>query len=169
MGIFDRGYAAHGREHLWNLLMVNPLVFWVYVKQTFFPWHLKVLYTWPDLQPAYALWQILVSLATVMAAGGTLGLWFFFRRKDLFFYFGAFLALMIPYSNLTYLWASGWLNDTCISPCSVCWRRCVASAVVDVLRRPQPMLRIGVLVAGAAVAGDESVSNFLLPAGLAKR
>jgi hypothetical protein len=37
MGMFDRGYAAHGLAHLWNLLMVNPLAFWLYLRQIFPP------------------------------------------------------------------------------------------------------------------------------------
>ncbi len=102
IGILDRGYTAHGLGHLWNLLLIDPLALWVYVQQTFLPWHLQVLYTWPALQAAYPSWQILISLATV-AAIGVAGAWLFRWHKDVFFYYGAFFVLMVPYLNLVYI------------------------------------------------------------------
>lgn len=101
MGVLDRGYTAHGLNHVWNLLMVDPLVIWIYVQQTFFPWHLKVLYGWPEMLPAYPQWQVAISLASVVLFGG-LGVWLFLRRKDLFFYYAAFFVIMVPYLNLVY-------------------------------------------------------------------
>ena len=102
MGIFDRGYTAHGLAHLWNLLMMNPLVFWSYLLHLFVPIHLAVFYPWPQLKNPYPLWQIIVSLATVVGILGA-GFWLLRRRKDLFFFFGSGLALMVPYLNLVYI------------------------------------------------------------------
>ena len=102
MGIFDRGYTAHGGEHLWNLLMVNPLVLAVYLKQIFLPTQLAVFYPWPGLQPSYALWQIVLAITTVVSMVSA-GLWFFRRRKDLFFYYATFFVLMVPYLNLIFI------------------------------------------------------------------
>jgi len=102
MGIFDRGYTAHGLSHFWNLFMVNPLVFWTYLRQLLLPVHLTVFYTWPDLKSTYPIWQILVALGTTAALGWT-GVRLLCRRKDLFFFFGTGLVLMIPYLNLIYI------------------------------------------------------------------
>jgi hypothetical protein len=102
MGVLDRGYSAHGLAHLWNLLMVNPLGFWFYLRQIFFPYHLAAQYGWPHLETPYPLWQVLVSLGTLVGLLAT-GVWLFCRRKDLFFYFAAFFALMIPYLNLIFI------------------------------------------------------------------
>jgi protein O-mannosyl-transferase len=117
MGIFDRGYTAHGLAHLWNLLMVNPLVFWSYLLHLFVPVHLAVLYSWPDLQSPYPLWQIIVSLATVAGILAT-AFWLLLRRKDLFFYFASALALMIPYLNLVYIGI--WVADRYVYFTSFC-------------------------------------------------
>ena len=117
VGLFDRGYTAHGLAHLWNLLMVNPLVFWSYLLHLFVPAHLAVFYPWPDLQPSYPLWQIIVSLATV-AAILVVAFWLLCRRKDLFFFFGSGLALMIPYLNLVYIGI--WVADRYIYFTSFC-------------------------------------------------
>jgi len=147
MGIFDRGYTASEFNHLWNLLMVNPLAFWAYVQQTFFPWHLKVLYTWPDLLPAYPTWQMTASLATVAAIIGV-GLWLFRRRKDMFFYYGAFFVLMVPYLNLLYIGI--WVAERYLYFSVFCLLALALSLVIPALRQPQQILRTGVLILGAA-------------------
>jgi len=142
MGVLDRGYTAHGLEHLWNLLMVNPVVIWIYVQQTLLPWHLKVLYGWPEMLPAYPQWQVAISLASVVLFGG-LGVGLFVRRKDLFFYYAAFFVLMVPYLNLVY---SGILVAERYLYFSVfCVLALAMSLAAAVLRRPQPVLRGGVL------------------------
>jgi len=145
MGVLDRGYTAHGLGHLWNLLMVDPLAILVYAQQTFIPWHLQVLYTWPDILPAYPGWQIAASIGLVAAAGGT-GAWLFCRRKDLFFYFAAFFVIMVPYLNLIY---SGIiLAERYLYFSAFCLLALAASAVIPILRNPKPLLRSGVLAAG---------------------
>ena len=92
-------YSPHGAAHLWNLLMIDPLALWVYGQQTFFPWQLKLLYVWPQMLPIYPLWQVVAALATVIGLGAV-GLWLFFQRKDLFFYYTAFFAIMAPYLDI---------------------------------------------------------------------
>lgn len=146
MGIFDRGYTAHGLGHLWNLLMVDPLAFWVYVRQTFFPWQLNVLYGWPALQPAYSLGQMVISLATVIAAGAV-GVWLFCRRKDLCFYFGTFFILMVPYLNLVFIGI--WVAERYLYFSVFCLLALAVAAAGAVWRRPQPGWRMGVLAIGA--------------------
>jgi hypothetical protein len=146
MGIFDRGYTAHGLGHLWNLLMVDPLALWLYLRQTFLPWHLTVLYTWPKLQSVYPPWQIVAALATVAAVIGV-GIWLFCRRKDVFFYYGAFFALMVPYLNLIYIGI--WVADRYLYFPAFCLLALVLFLVGAALRRPYPALRLGVLTAGA--------------------
>lgn len=149
MGIFDRGYTAHGLGHLWNLLMVDPLALWLYLRQTFLPWHLAVLYTWPALQTAYPSWQIVLALATVMAAGGV-GVWLFRRHKDLFFYYAAFFVLMVPYLNLLYIGI--WVADRYIYFSAFCLLAIAISLASTALRRPHPALRLGVLTIGMIFA-----------------
>jgi hypothetical protein len=146
MGIFERGYTAHGLAHLWNLLMVDPLVIWVYLQQTFLPWRLQVLYTWPEILPAYPHWQIAISLASVVAAVG-LGMWLFRQRKDLFFYCAAFFVIMAPYFNLIF---SGILvAERYLYFSAFCLLALVLSVAAEFLRRPQALLRGSVLAAGA--------------------
>jgi hypothetical protein len=142
MGIFDRGYAAKGLDHLWNLMMFNPAAFWVYLKQIFLPSHNTVLYTWPTVASAYPAWQIAASLLTMAAVGGA-GVWLFRRRKDLFFYYGAFLALMIPYTNLIFIGII--VADRYAYFSAFCILAIASSIAVHALRRPQPALRIGAL------------------------
>jgi hypothetical protein len=145
MGIFDRGYAAHGLAHLWNLLMVNPLGFWIYLRQIFFPWRLTVLYTWPALQSSYPPWQIAIALATMVTICGV-GVWLILRRKDIFFYYAAFFVLMVPYLNLLYIGI--WVADRYIYFSTFCILAVAISFAGAALRRPQPALRVGVLTIG---------------------
>lgn len=149
MGIFDRGYTAHGLGHLWNLLMVDPLALWLYLRQTFLPWHLTVLYTWPTLQTAYPFWQIVLALATVTAVGG-IGVWLFRQRKDVFFYYAAFFVLMVPYLNLLYIGI--WVADRYIYFSAFCLLAIAISLASTALRRPHPALRLGVLTIGMIFA-----------------
>ena len=145
MGLFDRGYAAHGLAHLWNLLMINPPAFWIYLRQILFPWHLAVLYTWPALQSSYPAWQIITSLATVAAAGG-IGIWLFRQRKDIFFYYAAFFVLMVPYLNLLYIGI--WVAERYVYFSSFCLLAIIVSLAGTVLQRPRRAWRIGVLTIG---------------------
>jgi len=142
MGMFDRGYPAKGLDHLWNLMMFNPPAFWVYLKQIFLPSHNTVLYAWPTVALAYPAWQIAASLLTIAAIGGA-GVWLFRCRKDLFFYYGAFLALAIPYVNLIYMGII--VADRYAYFAAFCILAIAASIAVHALRHPQPALRIGVL------------------------
>jgi hypothetical protein len=142
MGIFDRGYSAKGLDHLWNLMMFNPPAFWVYLKQIFLPSHNTVLYTWPSVALVYPAWQIGASLLT-LAAIGVAGTWLFRRRKDLFFYYGAFLALMIPYANFIYIGII--VADRYAYFPVLCILALASSMALNALRCPQPTLRIGAL------------------------
>jgi hypothetical protein len=145
MGVLDRGYTAHGFAHLWNLLMINPLAIWVYVQQTFLPWHLQVLYTWPDISASYPGWQIAASLGLVVAAGG-IGAWMFCVRKDLFFYYAAFFVIMLPYLNLIY---SGIiLAERYLYFSAFCLLALAVSVAIPILQRPKTLLRSGVLASG---------------------
>jgi hypothetical protein len=148
-GLLDRGYTAHGLAHLWNLLMVNPLVLWVYLQQTFFPSHLKVFYAWPGLT-VYPAWQIAVALGTVAALLG-IGLWLFRRHKDLFFYFAAFFILMVPYANLQYIGI--WVAERYLYFSSFCLLALAVTLGAEILRRPRPLLRASVLALGLWTAG----------------
>jgi len=56
-GVFDRGYTAHGLAHLWNLLIVNPCGFWLYLRQIFLPFHSCLFYAWPQIEPSFPFWQ----------------------------------------------------------------------------------------------------------------
>ena len=107
MGLFERGYTASGLSHLWNLAMVNPLVWWLYLKQLCLPFHLSLAYTWPTLQSSLTWPSILTAVATLAAVLGTT-LWMARRRKDLLFFWLAFFLLLVPYMNLIYIgiWAA---------------------------------------------------------------
>ncbi|MDR3377409.1 MAG: hypothetical protein P4M10_01880 [Verrucomicrobiae bacterium] len=151
MGVLDRGYAAHGFAHLWNLLMVNPLGFWLYLRQIFLPYHLAVQYAWPSLKDPYPLWQILVALATV---GGALaaGVWLFLRRKDLFFYFAAFFALMIPYLNLLFIGI--WVADRYVYFSVFCVLALALSVAGVLWRRSSRFGRALLLLLGAGLLAN---------------
>jgi hypothetical protein len=144
MGIFDRGYTARGLAHLWNLLTINPIGLWIYLRQVFFPWHLSVLYTWPRLETRYPAWQIAIAAATVMAAIAA-GIWLLRRHKDMFFYYAAFFVLMIPYLNLIYIGI--WIADRYIYFSSFCILAIAVTLVEAAFRSARPMLRIGALAA----------------------
>lgn len=147
MGIFDRGYTAHGLAHLWNLLMIDPLVFWVYLRQIFWPGHLAVIYEWPELLKVYPPRQMVAALATV-ATIGAVGIRLFRRHKDLFFYYAAFFVLMVPYLNLTYIGI--WVADRYAYFSAFCVLAIAVTCALAVLRRPNPGLRIAVLAVGVA-------------------
>jgi len=146
MGLFDRGYTARGFAHLWNLLMVNPLGFWLYLRQIFWPSHLAIQYWWPEVNPAYPWWQVLVSLGTVAgAAGAGLGLWL--RRKDLFFFYAAFFLLMIPYLNLLYIGI--WVADRYVYFSVLCVLAIVLSVADAAWRRSTGFFRAALVAMGA--------------------
>jgi len=147
MGVLDRGYTAHGLGHLWNLLMVEPATIWVYIQQAFFPWHLTVFYGWPQILAVYPHWLVVTSLAFIALAGGT-GLWFFRKRKDLFFYYAAFFVIMAPYLNLVMpgiLVAERYLYFA-----AFCLLALAVSGGMAMLRLSQPFWRRSVLAAGTA-------------------
>jgi hypothetical protein len=129
--------------------MVNPLVLWVYLQQTFFPSHLKVFYAWPGLT-VYPAWQIAVALGTVAALLG-IGLWLFRRHKDLFFYFAAFFILMVPYANLQFIGI--WVAERYLYFSSVCLLALAVTFGAAGLRQPQPLLRAAILAIGLWMVG----------------
>jgi hypothetical protein len=157
MGIFDRGYTAHGLSHLWNLLMINPLALWVYLQQTFLPWHLRLLYTWPALQAVYPPWQIAASLTIVAVVCGV-GVWLFRQHKDMFFYYGTFFILMVTYMNLQYIGI--WVAERYLYFSVFCLLALALSLAGAALQRPQPMLRAGVLAAGASFVAMNLFQTF---------
>ena len=156
MGVFDRGYTAHGLAHLWNLLMTNPLGFWLYVRQIFWPCHLAVDYSWPDIKPAYPLWQIVLALGTVTGALG-MGLWLFFRRKDLLFYYAAFFALMIPYLNLLYIGI--WVADRYVYFSVFCVLAIALSVAGSVWQRTTRTGRLVLAVLGAGLLANNGYQS----------
>jgi hypothetical protein len=145
MGIFDRGYTAHGLSHLWNLLMVDPPTLWVYLQQTFYPCHLKVIYQWPALLGVYPQWLVAASLTFVALLGG-IAVWLFRQHKDLFFFYAAFFVIMVPYLNLVIpgiLVAERYLYFS-----AFCLLALATAAVMALLRQSKPILRGGALAIG---------------------
>ena len=145
MGILDGGRNVPGLAHFWNLLMIDPFALGIYAQQTFLPWHLKVFYPWPKILVAYPRWQVAAALVAVMLAGG-IGGWLFRRRKDLFFYLAAFLVIMVPYLNLTI--AGILVAERYLYFSTFCLLALALSAGVEVLRRPQALLRGSLLAVG---------------------
>jgi hypothetical protein len=129
--------------------MIDPMVFWVYLQQTFLPWNLSLLYPWPMLQTTYPIWQVAASLATVVALGG-IGVWLFRQHKDLFFYYAAFFVLMVTYLNLVLIGI--FVAERYLYFSSFCLLAIACSLAVTALRKPQSALRIGVLTAIAVFA-----------------
>jgi hypothetical protein len=129
--------------HLWNLLVVNPTGFWLYLRQIFLPQHLAVLYTWPALEPLYPAWQIAASLATVAVIAGA-GLWLFCRHKDIFFYYAAFFVFMVPYLNLAYVGI--WVADRYVYFSAFCVLAIAVTLADTAFRNGRPVLRMGALI-----------------------
>jgi protein O-mannosyl-transferase len=151
MGIFDRADNTRRLEHFWNVLVLDPLALWVYLKQLFFPSSLSVLYTWPVGRSVYPFWQIAIALTTV-ALVAMVGVWLFLRRKDLFLYFAAFFVLMVPYMNLTY---SGFLvADRYIYFASLFAVLLALSLAIEWLRQPAAAPRTAVLILAAVIGGN---------------
>jgi hypothetical protein len=150
MGIFDRGYTARGLAHFWNLLMIDPLVFGVYLKQLLLPSRLTLLYTWPAIQSTYSLWQVTGALTTVSLVIAT-GVWLLRKRKDLFFYYAAFFILMVPYLNLTYIGI--WVADRYLYFAALFPILIAVSLALDAFRRPQTTARIAIVGIAAVFAG----------------
>ena len=149
MGVLDRGYLAHGVGHLWNLFAIDPSVFWLYLKQTFFPWHLRLLNTWPNLVSPYPAWQIAIAIITVIGIAGA-GIWLFRRRKDLFFFYSAFFVIMAPYINLIYVGI--WWADRYLYFASFCLLAIAVSSGIAALRQPHSMVRSATLAVGVLFA-----------------
>ncbi|HTV39104.1 MAG TPA: hypothetical protein VMF08_00905 [Candidatus Sulfotelmatobacter sp.] len=157
MGLFDRGYTAHGLAHLWNLLVINPMGLWIYFRQVFFPWHLSVLYTWPGLEVHYPIWQIAIALATVTASIGV-GIWLLCRHKDIFFYYAAFFVLMVPYLNLIYIGI--WIADRYIYFSAFCILAIAVLIAERAFRGARPMPRIAALSACIAFGAVNVYQTF---------
>ena len=157
MGIFDRGYNAHGLDHLFNLLMVNPLVFWLDLRQIFWPLNNVVLYPWPDLQVVYPPWQMAVAAVTVICILAV-GLWLFWRRKDLFFYYAAFFVLMVPYLNLVYIGI--WAADRYLYFSSFCILALAISLAETAWHPSKRFARLVIVVAGVTFAAVNLYQTF---------
>ncbi len=151
MNLFARGYNVHGLAHLWNLLMTNPIGFWLYLCQIFLPYHLALEYPWPQLQANYPVWQIVVALSTVTAALGA-GLWLLFRRKDLFFYYAIFFVLMIPYLNLQYIGI--WVADRYVYFSVFCVLAIAVSVGSEMWQQAPRLIRLALLLAGVEIMAN---------------
>jgi len=150
-GVFDRGYTAHGLAHLWNLLIVNPCGFWLYLRQIFLPFHSCLFYAWPQIEPSFPFWQKMVALATLAGSLGA-GLWLFRRQKDLFFYYAAFFVLMIPYLNLIFIGI--WVADRYLYFSVVCVLAIAISAAEWAWKHSTRVLRWALVLAGVAWLAD---------------
>ena len=151
MGIFDRGYTARGLQHLVNLLVIDPFVFWIYLKQLFLPSGLTVIYSWPALQASYSPWQVVGAVATLGLATG-FGIALFRKRKDLFFYYTAFFTLMVPYMNLAYIGI--WIAERYVYFAAVFPLAIFVSLAEEALKRPSASIRISMLGIAALFAID---------------
>src|SRR5205807_4386913 len=70
-------------------------------------------------------------------------------RKDLFFYYAVFMVLMVPYLNLLYVGI--WVADRYVYFASFALLAIAVSLAGVLLRFPQPVLRIAVLVVCASI------------------
>ncbi|HEV2693770.1 MAG TPA: hypothetical protein VG347_12835 [Verrucomicrobiae bacterium] len=144
MGVLDRGPVAHGLAHIWNLLIVDPPTLWMYAQQLFFPWRLRLFYSWPQVMDVYPHWLVAASLAFMALLAGA-GLWLFCRRKDLFFYYAAFFVIMLPYLNQV---LPGLLvAERYLYLAAFCVLALVVTAGMAILRRAQPVWRSCTLAA----------------------
>jgi len=100
-GIMNRGYTATTLEHLRNLLIINPLVFWRYMQNLFLPSNLSLFYNWPNIISEFSACHIAISVMTVIS-GICLTTFLLLKRKDLFCYISIIAILMIPYLNIIY-------------------------------------------------------------------
>jgi len=157
MGILG-GQTVHGLRHIWNLFMVDPPILWIYLQQIFIPWHLRVFYQWPNQLVIYPQWQVAAALAFT-ALGSAAGLCLFWRRKDLFFYFAVFLAIMVPYLNLDI--PGLFVAERYLYFSAFCLLALAVSLAIPILQRAQPLLRSGVLAAGIGFVTLNLFQTFL--------
>lgn len=149
--------TVHGLRHLWDLAILDPMCFLVYLQQTFCPWNPRVFYTWPRLLQAYPWWQTAASLGTC-AGFAALGIWLLRRHKDLFFYYGAFFALMIPYLSL--LVVGFWVAERYLYFAVFCLLALAASVLVAVWRQPHPLARVGVIAMAVVFVATNLFQHF---------
>lgn len=100
----------------------------------------------------------MVALTTVAGIIGA-GLWLFRRRKDLFFYFAAGLALMIPYLNLVFMGI--WVADRYVYFSSFCVLAIAVTAAGAAWRHSKGAFRLGALAIGATLLANNFLQTVL--------
>lgn len=127
-----RGPGPLDPGHLATVAEFTPLVIGHYLRTIFWPAQLSVFYRWPDVEIPLTLLQKLgavgIALA-VVAAVVYCGL----RRRDLSFYVLAFLALLIPYTNIVYI--DIWSADRYIYLASFCVLAIAATLLLELHAR----------------------------------
>ena len=129
-GIMDRGYSASYLEHLRNLLVINPLVFWRYMQNLFVPADLSLFYNWPSVVSVFTGYHIAISAITIIS-GICLAIFLLFKRKDLFCYFLIVAILMIPYLNIVYFGI--WVANRYIYFASLFLLMAIATVAVELM------------------------------------
>ena len=94
--------GATDPEHLRNVVSFLPLVAGEYLKHLFWPQDLSAYYRWPHVEIPLGLADAIAALGWALALVGLL-VFAFWRRRDLAFFGGMTLLLMLPYTGLFYV------------------------------------------------------------------
>ncbi len=148
IGVTDgRGPGLLTREHLTLLARFTPLVFGLYLENLVVASRHAIFYDWPNAALALTRGQQLLSAGIAALLVGA-GLYIGRRRKDLFFFYAAFLLLMVPYLNLVYIGI--WIADRYVYLTSFCVLAIAVRFGEDLVARAPAHQRH--VAAGAALA-----------------
>jgi hypothetical protein len=138
-GIMDRGYNATVLQHLRNLIIIDPLVFWRYIQNLFIPYNLSLFYSWPNVTSTFSPYHIALSILTIITGIG-LTIFLLVKRKDLLCYLMITAILMVPYLNLVYFGI--WIANRYIYFSSFFLLTAIATIAVSLLNSTSKTARI---------------------------
>lgn len=148
-GVLGRGPGLFTLEHLTTLLSLLPVVFWRYLGLIAYPANFSISYETPSTDFSPALWEQLAGWSGILVYLG-LTVWAHQKRKDLFFWLAAFVALMIPYLNLVYIGI--WVANRYLYFAVVCWLVLLVAAAEGLIARFGSPARAAMVALGGSLA-----------------
>ncbi len=145
-GVLDRGVDSSSWNHLKNLLLFIPLVMGISFRLILIPSGHSVFYEFPSIHKPLTQSEIALSILILISIIAITIFWFI-RRKDLFFYWLVFFLLMIPYMNIVYIGI--WVANRYVYFSSFCILVILAEAAKYLADR-NAYLKKAIMLAGVA-------------------